>query len=58
MTSLQEAESVAQAIESEMGPIDILINNAGVASMKYVWDLTEEGLGISASMSMPRASSW
>jgi NAD(P)-dependent dehydrogenase (short-subunit alcohol dehydrogenase family) len=42
VTSAQEAGSVAKAVESDLGPIDILANNAGVASMKYVWDLTEE----------------
>jgi len=42
VTSSDEAASVSGAIESVMGPIDILINNAGVSTMNHVWALTEK----------------
>ncbi len=42
VTSADQAAAVAAVVESEMGPIDILINNAGVSTMKQVWDLTEQ----------------
>lgn len=42
VTSLTEAEQVIQTVEREVGPLDILINNAGVSTMRAVWDLTEE----------------
>jgi NAD(P)-dependent dehydrogenase (short-subunit alcohol dehydrogenase family) len=42
VTSLESAESVAADVESSFGPIDVLINNAGVSTMKPLWDLTEK----------------
>ncbi|MEZ4499177.1 MAG: SDR family NAD(P)-dependent oxidoreductase [Thermomicrobiales bacterium] len=42
VTSAEEAEAVASAVEAEMGPIEILANNAGVSTMNHVWALTEK----------------
>lgn len=42
VTSADEAAAVSAAVETEMGPIDILINNAGVSTMNHVWALTEK----------------
>jgi NAD(P)-dependent dehydrogenase (short-subunit alcohol dehydrogenase family) len=42
VTSLAEAESVAAAVEAQLGPNDVLVNNAGVSTMKPLWDLTEQ----------------
>ncbi|CAN5614430.1 SDR family NAD(P)-dependent oxidoreductase [soil metagenome] len=42
VTDGSDARRVIGIVESEMGPIDIVVNNAGVASMKYIWDLTED----------------
>lgn len=42
VTSARDAGSVVKQIESDLGPIDILCNNAGVATMNWLWDLTEE----------------
>jgi NAD(P)-dependent dehydrogenase (short-subunit alcohol dehydrogenase family) len=41
VTSAAEARQVVAAIEREMSPLDILCNNAGVSTMKALWDLTE-----------------
>lgn len=42
VTSLESACSVARLVESEIGPIEILANNAGVSTMAPLWDLTEQ----------------
>ncbi|MGD9710902.1 MAG: SDR family NAD(P)-dependent oxidoreductase [Thermomicrobiales bacterium] len=42
VTSAEQAADVAAAVEKEMGPIDILANNAGVSTMNHVWELTEK----------------
>jgi NAD(P)-dependent dehydrogenase (short-subunit alcohol dehydrogenase family) len=41
VTSAESARSAVAAIEDELGPIDILCNNAGVSTMAPVWELTE-----------------
>lgn len=41
VTSRASAESAVTTIEHELGPIDILANNAGVSTMAPVWELTE-----------------
>jgi NAD(P)-dependent dehydrogenase (short-subunit alcohol dehydrogenase family) len=41
VTSAESATSAVATIEHELGPIDILANNAGVSTMAPVWDLTE-----------------
>ncbi len=41
VTSLESARSIANQIEREIGPIEILANNAGVSTMAPIWDLTE-----------------
>ncbi len=41
VTSAANAREVVAAVEREMGPIDMLCNNAGVSTMKALWDLTE-----------------
>jgi len=30
------------AVEQDLGPLSILVNNAGVSTMRPIWDLTEE----------------
>ncbi len=40
VTSLESATSVVQQIEAEVGPIDILANNAGVSTMAPIWELS------------------
>ncbi|MCC6943500.1 MAG: SDR family oxidoreductase [Thermomicrobiales bacterium] len=42
VTSADQAAAVAAAVESDMGPIDVLVNNAGVSTMNHVWALTEK----------------
>lgn len=42
VTSAVEAAAVVAAVERDLGPLDILINNAGVSTMRALWDLTEE----------------
>ncbi len=42
VTSADEAAAVAAAVGAELGPIDILCNNAGVSTMNNVWALTEK----------------
>jgi NAD(P)-dependent dehydrogenase (short-subunit alcohol dehydrogenase family) len=42
VTSAAEAAAVVAAVERDLGPLDILINNAGVSTMRALWDLTEE----------------
>lgn len=42
VTSADWAAAVAATVEAEMGPIDILCNNAGVSTMNHVWALTEK----------------
>lgn len=41
VTSEKSAESVAAEVERSVGPIEILVNNAGVSTMRPVWELTE-----------------
>ncbi|HET9660551.1 MAG TPA: SDR family NAD(P)-dependent oxidoreductase [Thermomicrobiales bacterium] len=41
VTSMDSATSAVTTIEHELGPIDILANNAGVSTMAPVWELTE-----------------
>jgi NAD(P)-dependent dehydrogenase (short-subunit alcohol dehydrogenase family) len=41
VTSANSARIAVEKIEREIGPIEFLINNAGVATMKPLWDLTE-----------------
>jgi NAD(P)-dependent dehydrogenase (short-subunit alcohol dehydrogenase family) len=41
VTSKESAVSAVTVIEHELGPIDILANNAGVSTMAPVWELTE-----------------
>lgn len=42
VTSLASARDVAKRVESEIGPIEILANNAGVSTMGPIWELTEQ----------------
>ncbi len=42
VTSSDSAESAIAQVESTLGSLDVLVNNAGVSSMKSVWDLTEQ----------------
>lgn len=37
-----EVEAMAERVESELGPIDVLVNNAGIATIRGVDDITEE----------------
>jgi len=40
--SYAEVKEVANKVKSEVGKVDILINNAGIVSGKFLMDLTEE----------------
>jgi NAD(P)-dependent dehydrogenase (short-subunit alcohol dehydrogenase family) len=42
VTSAGSATAAVAAVEAEMGPLAILVNNAGVSTMNRVQDLTEE----------------
>jgi 3-oxoacyl-[acyl-carrier protein] reductase len=37
-----EVEAMAERVGSELGPIDVLVNNAGIATIRGVDDITEE----------------
>lgn len=41
VTSIESARSAADWIETSIGPIEILANNAGVSTMRPIWELTE-----------------
>lgn len=41
VTSINAARSVVQQVETTVGPIEILANNAGVSTMGPIWELTE-----------------
>ena len=41
VTSMESASSAVTTMEHELGPIDILANNASVSTMAPVWELTE-----------------
>lgn len=41
VTSLDSAKSAVEHVEREIGPIDILANNAGVSTMAPIWELSE-----------------
>jgi NAD(P)-dependent dehydrogenase (short-subunit alcohol dehydrogenase family) len=45
VTNSTEIEALMARIEDESGPIDVLVNNAGVSTMNHVWELTEEEWG-------------
>ncbi|MEZ4665525.1 MAG: SDR family NAD(P)-dependent oxidoreductase [Thermomicrobiales bacterium] len=42
VTSSESAREVAHQVEREIGPIEILANNAGVSTMGPIWELSEE----------------
>lgn len=42
VTSSESAREVAHQVEREIGPIEILANNAGVSTMSPIWELSEE----------------
>jgi NAD(P)-dependent dehydrogenase (short-subunit alcohol dehydrogenase family) len=41
VTSVESAASAVAEVERAVGPIDVLVNNAGVSTMRPVWELTE-----------------
>ncbi|MGI8475434.1 MAG: SDR family NAD(P)-dependent oxidoreductase [Thermomicrobiales bacterium] len=41
VTSMAEADAVIRRVEEEVGPIAVLANNAGVSTMRPLWELTE-----------------
>ena len=41
VTSVDSARETVARVESEIGPIDVLANNAGVSTMVPIWELTE-----------------
>jgi meso-butanediol dehydrogenase/(S,S)-butanediol dehydrogenase/diacetyl reductase len=41
VTSADSAKSAIATAEEQLGPLDILINNAGVSTMKPLWELSE-----------------
>lgn len=41
VTSFDQVKSVTGRVEAAVGPIEVLINNAGVSTMKPLWELTE-----------------
>jgi NAD(P)-dependent dehydrogenase (short-subunit alcohol dehydrogenase family) len=41
VTSAESARAAVAATERQLGPLDILCNNAGVSTMKPLWELTE-----------------
>lgn len=42
VASRQAVETMVQRTQAELGPVDVLINNAGVATVRGLDDLTEE----------------
>ena len=42
VTSADNARSVVAQVEANVGPIEILANNAGVSTMAPIWELTEQ----------------
>jgi 3-oxoacyl-[acyl-carrier protein] reductase len=42
VSSRRAVEAMARRVEAELGPIDVLINNAGVATVRGLDDLTED----------------
>jgi NAD(P)-dependent dehydrogenase (short-subunit alcohol dehydrogenase family) len=42
VTSTTSAQDAIARVESEVGPIEILVNNAGVSTMAPIWELTEQ----------------
>lgn len=42
VTSLESAKQAAAYVEQEIGPIEVLVNNAGVSTMAPIWELTEK----------------
>ncbi|WP_157110572.1 SDR family NAD(P)-dependent oxidoreductase [Nocardia anaemiae] len=37
-----EVDAMTERVESELGPVDVLVNNAGIATIRGVDDITEE----------------
>ena len=50
-----EVSAMAAAIERELGPIDVLVNNAGVALIRNLDDLTEEDFDLTISVNLKSA---
>ena len=42
VSSLQDVEGFVQAVTSAFGPIDVLVNNAGVQTETLFWEISEE----------------
>ena len=50
-----EVSAMAAAIERELGPIDVLVNNAGVALIRNLDDLTEEDFDLTIAVNLKSA---
>ncbi len=42
VSSRQAVEGMVRQVEAELGPVDVLVNNAGVATVRGLDDLTED----------------
>src|SRR5476649_367469 len=55
---VSQAEAVKKmmaAVERELGPVDVLVNNAGIAIIKSVEDLTEEDFDLTIAVNLKSA---
>jgi 3-oxoacyl-[acyl-carrier protein] reductase len=50
-----EVSAMVRAIERELGPVDVLINNAGIALMRGLDDLTEEDFDLTIAVNLKSA---
>ena len=46
VSDLESVRRLAQATSDRFGVVDVICNNAGVWTLGYQWDTSEEGLAV------------
>jgi 3-oxoacyl-[acyl-carrier protein] reductase len=55
VSSRQAVEAMVRQVEAELGPVDVLVNNAGVATVRGLDDLTEDEFDTAIAINLKSA---